>query len=36
MAFTSVDLWFLFQWIYSSCIDDPVAFSAGAYDTTKD
>ena len=32
MAFISVDLWFLFQWIYSSCIDDSVAFSAGAYD----
>lgn len=36
MAFTSVDLWFLFQWIYTLCFSDSVAFSGGAYDTTKD
>lgn len=36
MAFISVDLWFLFQWIYTLCFGDSVAFSAGAYDTTKD
>lgn len=32
MAFTSVDLWFLFQWIYSSCFGDSVAFPGRAYD----
>ena len=32
MAFTSVDLWFLFQWIYTFCFGDSVAFSRGAYD----
>ena len=32
MAFTSVDLWFLFQWIYTFCFGDSVAFPAGAYD----
>lgn len=32
MAFTSVDLWLLFQWIYSSCFGESVAFLGGAYD----
>lgn len=32
MAFTSVDLWFLFQWIYTFCFGDSTAFSGGAYD----
>ena len=32
MAFALVDLWFLSQWIYSSCFGDSVAFPGGAYD----
>ena len=32
MPFTLVDLWFLFQWIYTLCFSDSVAFSGGAYD----
>jgi len=33
MAFTSVDLWFLFRWIYTLCFGDSVAFPGEAYDT---
>lgn len=29
MAFTSVDLWFLFQWIYTFSFGDSVAFLGG-------
>ena len=36
MAFTSVDLWFLFQWIYSSCFGDSVAFLGEFMMPTKD
>ena len=36
MAFISVDLWFLFQWIYTFCFGDSVAFPGGAYEPTKD
>ena len=32
MAFTSMDLCFLFQWIYTFCFGDSVAFPVGAYD----
>ena len=32
MAFTSVDLMVLFQWIYTFCFVDSVAFLGGAYD----
>lgn len=31
MAFISVDLMVLFQWIYTFCFGDSVAFLGGAY-----